>query len=474
MRKFITFGPAMVVLLAAVVTLLAAPATMRRVTYAGADATMQLARANLEQDNILKQIDRAVRSIAEAVEPSVVHIGISQVTAGGRVFKVGPGSGWVFDDKGHIVTNAHVVRNARQITVQFFDGRAMDAEIVGQDPTTDIAVLKVDTTEGLFPVQRATGIELHQGERVFAFGSPFGFKFSMSEGIVSATGRDPSNVLGMGGGYTNFIQTDAAVNPGNSGGPLVNVEGKLVGMNVAIATAVNAGGGNGEGQNSGISFAIPLETIERVVGQVITTGTVNKGYLGINHARNDEMNERLIENLKFAARGVLVTDIEATGPAAAAGLRGGDVITRFNNRPTPSIAVLRSIITNTGPGESVTVEVVRDGETREFKVTLGELTAVTEVEFNEAFQAVRRFGIESFAQTMDGKLLLAGVIRSSRALRAGLRPGMIVSQIDGQPVANEQDFYQFSARNLAQGRTVKMTVTDDTGQEREVELDPRP
>src|SRR5690606_29485193 len=120
----------------------------------------------------------------EAVEPSVVHIGIGRAGPYGRVIKVGQGSGWVYDDRGHIVTNAHVVREARQITVQFFDGRAMDATLVGQDPTTDVAVLKVDTDEGLFPVQRATGVELHQGERVFAFGSPFGFKFSMSEGIV--------------------------------------------------------------------------------------------------------------------------------------------------------------------------------------------------------------------------------------------------------------------------------------------------
>jgi serine protease Do len=474
MRKFITFGPAMVVLLAAVVTLLAAPATMRRVTYAGAEATMQIARTNLENDNILKQIDRAVRSVAEAVEPSVVHIGISQIGPNGRAVKIGQGSGWVFDDKGHIVTNAHVVRNARQITAQFYDGRAMDAQVIGQDPTTDIAVIRVDTTEGLFPVQRATGTELHQGERVFAFGSPFGFKFSMSEGIVSATGRDPENVLGRGGGYTNFIQTDAAVNPGNSGGPLMNVEGKLVGMNVAIATAMNAGGQGGEGQNSGISFAIPLDTIERVVGQIITTGTVNKGYLGINHARNDEVNEQLIDNLNLKARGVLVTDVEAKGPAAAAGIKGGDIITRINNKPTPSIAVLRSIITNTGPGESATIEIVRNGEPQEFKVTLGELTALTPVEVNAAVEAIQRFGIESFAQTTDGKLLIAGMVRGSRAARAGLRPGVIVAQVDGQPVTSEEEFFQMSSRSLAQGRLLRVTVTDDNGQEREVEIDPRP
>lgn len=474
MRKFITFGPAMVVLLAAVVTLLAAPATMRRVAYANADATMQIARANLRDDNILKQLDRAVRSIAESVEPSVVHIGISQIGDNGRRIKIGQGSGWVFDKQGHIVTNAHVVREARQITVQFYDGRAMDATVVGQDPTTDIAVLHVDTQEGLFPVERASGIELHQGERVFAFGSPFGFKFSMSEGIVSATGRDPENVLGHGGGYTNFIQTDAAVNPGNSGGPLINVEGKLVGMNVAIATALNVNGGGGEGQNSGISFAIPLETIERVVEQVITTGKVSKGFLGITHAAREEINEQLIENLNLKARGVLVQGVEAGGPADKAGLKTGDVITQINGRDTPSIAVLRSVVTNCVPGQPATVDVVRDGQPQEIKVVLGELTALTPVEVNAAAEAIQRFGIESFAQTNNGKLLIASMFRGSAAARAGLRPGIVVAQVEGQPVASEQDFFLIAARSLAQGRTVKMTVTDDVGQEREVEIDPRP
>lgn len=472
MRRFITFGPALVVLLAAVVTLVAAPATVRRVTYAGADATIQLARQNLASDNILKQIDRAVRSIAEAVEPSVVHIGISQPGPGGRPFKVGQGSGWVFDSKGHIVTNAHVVRNARQITVQFFDGRAMDAKLIGQDPTTDIAVVKVETTEGLFPIARATGAELHQGERVFAFGSPFGFKFSMSEGIVSATGRDPENVLGRGGGYTNFIQTDAAVNPGNSGGPLVNVEGRLVGMNVAIATAASTAGG--EGQNSGISFAIPLETIERVVEQITTTGTVTKGFLGIGLAQNDEANERSLANLNIKARGVLITAADPRDPAGAAGLAAGDVITRINGRPTPSIAVLRSIVSNLEPGQKASVEVIREGETREFTVTMGERNEPTPLEVQAALDALRRFGIDEIVDTRGGSPLIASLLRPSRAIRAGIRPGNVITEVNGETVSSGGEFISAVAKPLAQGRPVKITIADDLGQEREVEVDPRP
>jgi len=472
MRKFITFGPALVVLLAAVVTLLAAPATMRRVTYAGAEATMELARKDLESDNILKQIDRAVRNVASAVEPSVVHIGIMQSDRSGRMFKTGQGSGWVYDDKGHIVTNAHVVRDAKNITVQFYDGRAIDAEVLGLDLTTDVAVLNIQTTEGLFPVQRSTGTEVRQGERVFAFGSPFGFKFSMSEGIVSATGRDPEGIVGRGGGYTNFIQNDAAVNPGNSGGPLVNVEGKLVGMNVAIATVMNMGG-SGEGQNSGISFAIPLDTIERVVEQVITTGTVSKGYLGIRHQNNDEQNAQALDRMSIKVRGVLVTVVEADGPAALAGLRSGDVITRINSRATPSIAVLRSLITNIAPGETASVEVMRDGAQQEYKVKVGEL-AVTPVEVDEARNVMGRFGVLQIEERPDGKLTITRVLRGSVAAKAGLREEIVITQIDGTPVNTFLEFYNLAARNLAQGRVVRLTVTDEAGREREIEVDPRP
>lgn len=474
MRKFITFGPALVVLLTAVVTLVAAPAAVRMVSYAGTQAAVEQARVALGQDTVLKQIDRAVREVARAVEPSVVHIGVN-VTPMGRgrgMIPASQGSGWVFDGAGHVVTNAHVVRNARNIAVTFQDGRVVDAELVGQDPTTDIAVIKVTSTEGLFPIDRATGESLEQGDRVYAFGSPFGFKFSMSEGIVSALNRDPENVIGTGG-YTNFIQTDAAVNPGNSGGPLVNVEGRLVGMNVAIATARNSAG-DSEGQNSGISFAIPLETIERVVGQVITTGKVTKGYLGVGYSITDEANQRLIDGLKIRARGVLLTNIEREGPAEAAGLRVGDVITRINERAMTGVAVFRSMITNIPPGETVNVEVLRDGEPKEIKVTLAEFKWITPIEQREAMTAFQNFGILGVAPTGNGRLVVTEMLRGSPAMRQGIRPGMAIITAEGREVADQNDLLEAVGRQLAQGRTVKITVSDDTGTEREVELDPRP
>ncbi len=471
MRKFIAYGPALVVLLTALVTLVAAPAAVRLVGYAATDAQVTLARQTLAQDNILKQIDRATRAIATAVEPSVVHIGIDEPVRGGRLMRTAQGSGWVFDLAGHVVTNSHVVRDAKRIFVQFQDGRAVEADLVGFDRTTDIAVLKVRSGEGLVPIVRATGGELFQGDRVYAFGSPFGFKFSMSEGIVSGLGRDPRLVIGEDG-YTNFIQTDAAVNPGNSGGPLVDVEGRLVGMNVAIATA--AGASAAEGQSAGISFAIPLATIESVVGQLINSGIVTRGYLGISHPGRDEMNAAELNRVGYRGLGVVATGVQADGPAEKAGIRSGDIITRLNNQPVGSVAVLRSAITNNAPGDRVTVEVVRGGELMSFTVALGELPR-TDTEKREAAVAASRFGIADVDEKGGVGLEIKEVRVPSAAATAGLRPTQIITAVAGRKVETLSEFFDALANaGLHQGRQVKLTIRAAAGQgEREVVVSPR-
>ncbi len=279
MRRIVSFGPAFVVLLTAGAVLVALPGMMMRVTAVRARERVELARQELDGDDILERFNRATQRVADAVEPSVVHLDIRMWRGAGA-----SGSGWVFDDDGHIVTNAHVVGPASRVDVQFFDGRVETGQVVGVDPLTDIAVLKVPTGDYLVPVRRATGERVHRGDRVFAFGSPFNFKFSMSEGIVSGLGRTARGGIGQAG-ITNYIQTDAAVNPGNSGGPLVDVNGRVVGMNVAIATAENSEGGT-EGQSAGISFAIPLATIEPRVEQIIEGQTPRSGYLGVSMGPN--------------------------------------------------------------------------------------------------------------------------------------------------------------------------------------------
>ena len=232
MRRFTAYGPSIVVLLFTCLALIVAPAMIGRMRDADTAARITLARMVLDEDDILLRIDRAVTAIAETIEPSIVHIDVQSEwiddEGGRRGGSRSTGSGWVYDRAGNIVTNAHVVRGAERITVQFEDGRFADAELVGIDPFTDIAVIRLTDPITVFPAPRDSGHIPRRGERVFAFGSPFGFKFSMSEGIISGLGRDPMSTAEFGG-FTNFIQTDAAVNPGNSGGPLVSARGRVIG-----------------------------------------------------------------------------------------------------------------------------------------------------------------------------------------------------------------------------------------------------
>lgn len=472
MRKFIAFGPALVVLLTALVTLFAAPAAVRMIGYASTEATIRLAQQTLDQDTVLRQLDRAVRAIADGVEPSVVHIGVREDSGSGgagerRGERRGQGSGWIYDTAGHIVTNAHVVRDARQIMVQFQDGRTVEAEAVGLDSGTDVAILRVKSAEGIFPARRATGGELHQGERVYAFGSPFGFKFSMSEGIVSGLGRNPQEIIGQEG-YTNFIQTDAAVNPGNSGGPLVNIDGRVVGMNVAIATGSNANGIS-EGQSSGISFAIPLATIESVADQLIASGRVTRGFLGIGYAQSDERNDALVADSGFRGRGVHVGTVPPDGPAARAGIRQGDIITSIGGVKTPTIAVLRSAITNNKPGDRVEVELWRSGETIRVTVPLAQLAESRRIDPEEAVRELTRgFGIGDFGEDEEGAFI-AEVLPDSPAIKNGVAVGQRVVGVNGKAVTDKRAVMQaLLVSLLVNRRDVTLTIEEAGGEKRDV------
>ena len=331
MRRIVSGLPALLVLLAAVAVFLTAGPTLRSISTAKTGAQITLARQVLEGDDILLRIDRAVTAVADSVRPSVVHL---EVRSSRRSSSTG--AGWVYDDLGHIITNAHVVRNGDQVRVEFSDGRIESGEVLGADPYTDIAVVRVRGVD-VFPLARsmsaATGGAVRQGERAFAFGSPFGFKFSMSEGIVSGLGRSPGGGSGSFGGFTNYIQTDAAVNPGNSGGPLVNVHGEVIGMNVAIATSRDTDGTN-EGDSAGISFAIPLDTIENVVPQLINSGQVARGFMGANFARGADQTTLAGGSL---VTGIRVASVVEDGPAAMAGIRSGDLITHLRGPADPRV-----------------------------------------------------------------------------------------------------------------------------------------
>lgn len=369
MRRFTTALPALLVLLACGAVYLTVGPVADRIQASETQGRIVMARQVIDDDAVLERIDRAVTAIAESVRPSVVHLDVEN--RNGRRRTRSNGSGWVYDTSGHIVTNAHVVRGATRVRVEFASGRVESGDVVAVDPYTDIAVVKIAPDLALFPLPLSEDGAVTQGQRAFAFGSPFGFKFSMSEGIVSGIGRVPGASASFGG-FTNFIQTDAAVNPGNSGGPLVDVRGELIGMNVAIATGRESEGTT-EGDSAGISFAIPLETVRNVVPQLIGSGRVARGFLGLSFAGSGTYRETTGIDAGRVVSGIRVAEVVEDGPSDRAGLRAGDLITHLRGQAVPEFEVLRAIVGSTAAGEALPVRVVRQGEVSEFTVTLGEM-----------------------------------------------------------------------------------------------------
>ncbi len=476
MRRFISYGPALVVLMTVIAVLMAGPAAVRRIGSANTQAHIVLAQRSLDDDDILERINKAVRNVADTVRPSVVHIEV--IPYEGRRFAVrSTGTGWVYDTAGHIVTNAHVVKGASAISVTFPDGRVARTEkIHGEafvaDPNTDIAVIKVPESDDVFAAKRATGIQPQQGDHVFVFGSPFGFKFSMSQGIVSGLGRDPSASTEAGNGYTNYIQTDAAVNPGNSGGPLVDIKGRVIGMNVAIATARSSDGTTGdEGQSAGISFAIPLGTIESVADQLISKGTVRRGYLGVSWS---QFRDPAVYDPAIKAAGVQIQGVSKDGPAQQAGLEGGDIILSIAGQATPSMPVLRSVITTLGPGQTVPVKVSREGRTHEYNVTLGEFSgeALAQANIESALQILRQYGVlmrdtggrrrATFADLIAQPAIVREIEAESPAKEAGFKAGQSIVQVGDKAVKTLGEFCDaMVVQGLLIGKRIPVVVVED-------------
>lgn len=467
MRRFVAFGPAFVVLIACVVSLLAAPALLRQHATATTRARIVLARQSIDDDDILARLDAAVSAIADSVMPSVVHIQTSNAGSSGFHEFGSSGAGWVFDHDGHVVTNAHVVRRAGDISVEFFDGRVASARIVGVDPYTDIAVLDVDSSGPYFPARRGADRLPRQGERAFAFGSPFGFKFSMSEGIISGLGREPPGGLG---GFTNYIQTDAAVNPGNSGGPLVDVRGEVIGMNVAIATARNNGSAledQDSGDSAGISFAIPLGTIDPIVRQIIDHGEVQRGFIGISFAnprdRADTAVRRFFTEDGTLLSGVQIFEVTEGGPSERAGLQAGDIITSIRNQPVLGVSALRTLVSSTRPGDALPLEVFRDGEVFDYTLTLDRMP--DELLVGQTGRQLQ-FQLGLFLTNADGGPLVHTVWPDRPADRAGLKAGQTVLRVAGKPVTSDAEVLRaLTDAGLLGGKRVEMEVRelDDDG-----------
>jgi serine protease Do len=340
----------------------------------------------------------------------------------------GQGSGFIISSDGLILTNAHVVRDAREVTVKLADRRELKAKVLGADPATDIAVLRVHAT-GLPTVRFGDPKTLQVGDYVLAIGAPFGFNQSATAGIVSAKGRSLP-----GDAYVPFIQTDAAVNPGNSGGPLFDAAGNVVGINAQIYTQ--------SGGYQGLSFAIPIDVALHAKDQIVATGHASHARLGV---MVQDLNQALAESFGLSLPdGALVSSVDPDGPAAEAGLRAGDVITEVNGAAIQRAGDLSNRIGMDTPGDHVTLKIWRDHSTREISVRLA--TAQRESLRQAAWDSEEHghLGLvlrpltrqERSAAGVDHGLVVQEV--AGPAARAGIQPGDVLLGIDGHP-ANSVD-----------------------------------
>src|SRR5262245_2806832 len=340
------------------------------------------------------------------------------------------GSGFVIQSDGIVLTNNHVVEHAKEITVAFSDGRELTGKVLGRDPKTDLAVLKVDSKTALPVVDLGDSDALAVGDWVVAIGNPFGLNNTVTAGIVSAKGR----AIGQGP-YDHFIQTDASINPGNSGGPLFDEHGNVVGINTAI---FSQGGGN-----IGIGFAIPINLAKELVPQLEEHGHVTRGWLGVSIQK---LTPDLAQSLGGEdTHGALVAGVTPDSPAAKAGLKSGDVITRWDGKPIDEPGTLSTLVAGTAIGKTVSLELRRDGKSKELDVTVQKL-AEDEVASNDVAPNKARWGLalrdlkpdERRERDLehDAGVLVTDVAPDSPAADAGVKAGDIVLEVNRKGVGS--------------------------------------
>jgi len=345
----------------------------------------------------------------------------------------GVGSGFVMNKEGYILTNNHVVEDADQIKVELANGKEYGGKVVGRDPKTDLALVKISGASDLHPLKLGNSDDLKVGSWVVAIGSPFGLEQTVTAGIVSAKGR----VIGSGP-YDSFIQTDASINPGNSGGPLVNMNGEVIGINTAILA-----------EGRGIGFAIPINMAKEVALQLQETGHVTRGWLGVSI---QEITPELSKSLGLKEKkGALVAQVVPGSPADKAGIEQGDVIVEFNGKEVADSKDLPLIVASTPVGKSVTVKLLRDGKVTDRQVKVGEMEEKG-IKASKSAASHKSLGITvqnltpEIAKQLDLKkdtgVVVTGVEPGSPAEEAGIRAGDVIQQINRKPITNVDDFVQ--------------------------------
>jgi len=427
----------------------------------------------------LRTLNKAYEQIARSMTPSIVSIQSTQVVKtqmspffSDPLFRqfFGPqsqvpreqrehalGSGVLVSSDGYILTNNHVVRHATSIKVMLSDTRTFDAKVVGADPQTDVAVVKIAGKN--LPEAAALGdsSSLRVGDMVMAFGNPFGLNFTVTRGAVSALNRTEGGIEDI----QNFIQIDAPINPGNSGGALVNVDGQVVGINTAILSG--EGGMGGEGGFIGIGFAIPINMAKHVMEDLIKNGKVTRGYLG---ASIKSLDEGVAHAFKVPdTSGAIIEDVSPGGPAAKAGLKNGDVVRKYNGQSVGDSGQLIALVTETNPGTTVQLDILRNGEPMTIRVTLGERPADLNVHAGLGtapsqgtlqgitVQALTPETRQQFGLPPDQQgVVISNLDPSCPAAQAGLQPGDVIEEINRHRVSSVGDFQRLAAE--AKGDTL--------------------
>lgn len=373
------------------------------------------------------------------------------------------GSGFVIDPSGVIVTNNHVIDQADEITVTFPDGKSLPAKLVGHDPKTDVAVLRVTPKAPLIAVKFGDSDAARVGDWVLAIGNPFGLGGSVTAGIVSARNRDIN-----AGPYDDFIQTDAAINRGNSGGPLFNMNGEVIGVNTAIISP--------SGGSIGIGFAVPSKVVQPVAEQLMRFGETRRGWLGVRiQTVTDDMAEALTLG---KARGALVAGVSENGPAAKVGIKPGDVIVTFDGKDVPDMKALPRMVADTGIGKTVDVGVVRDGKPKTYRVTVGRLedaekTEVASAQKQTSPKSQPAKGRQSLGLTLTGitpevrqrynipssvgGVLITAVDPKSSAADKGIRPGDIIVEVAQEKVLKPEDVIA-KVQQIGAGKSVLLLI----------------
>ena len=404
---------------------------------------------------VLRAMESAFTAVADRVMPSVVNVSTVPKRQAGpsgeeperrfkeffgeefyeRYFRRRPredarasGSGVIVDPNGYILTNNHVIENAQEINVRLSDARKLTATLVGSDPKTDLAVLKVNSPTPLPAADLGDSETLRVGQWAIAIGNPFGLDRTVTVGIISATARTRVGVAT----YENFIQTDASINPGNSGGPLLNLDGRVIGVNTAIVAS-----------GQGIGFSIPINMAKEVMRQLIARGRVVRGWLGIVI---QDVNDELAQTFGVREKeGVLVADVMRGGPAEAAGLKAGDVIVEFGEGPIKEVPDLQRRVAAISPGTAVNMKVIRDRAPVSLKVVIGEMPSEERVAGvagpgDDAWGLTVEALTEEMARRLNLSLttgvLVTEVVAGSPADRAGLRRGDVLLEINRRPVTD--------------------------------------